>query len=163
MNPQPYYLDGWNLQFVFELALGLDPVSETLQRYNVTLAQYENYVQNPAFQAQLQKFRNDIFEKGLGYREKARAMSEDLMSKAYEMIHDKDVPSAVKADLIKWVGKMADLEPKQDKDPQAVWLPAIASAIQQLSEKDLEQRVAQIVARKQHATIDVTPDSKTIQ
>lgn len=152
----PYYLDGFDNRFVFELALALDPVETTLERYHVDLATYEAYLRNPAFQAQLQRFRNDIFEKGLSFREKSRAMAEDMLKTAYNLIHDKDVPATVKADLIKWVAKVADLEPKANKNEEQQFLPALAAAVKQLSDGDLELQVTQIVARKQQS-IDVTP------
>lgn len=157
MDNTPCFIDGFDTRFVFELALASEPVEGLLQRYNVSIEQYENYLQNVAFQAQLQKFRADIHERGLGFREKARALSEDMLVTAYRMVKDENVPATVKADLIKWVAKVADLEPKQDKNPESQFLPNVLISIQQMSNEELDRRVANLVARKQQNVIDVTP------
>ena len=48
------------------------------------------------------------------FRMKARAQAEELLTTSWSLIHSADVSAAVKADLIKWTGKMGDLEPKKD-------------------------------------------------
>lgn len=160
---KPCFIDGFDTRFVFELALGSEPVESILTRYGVSLEEYERFLGNAAFQAQLQKFRTDIHEKGLGFREKARAMAEDLLVTAYSMIKDPNIPATVKADLIKWTAKVADLEPKPEKNPEASWLPAVYASIQQMNTNDLELRVTQIVAKRQQGAIDVTPTKPSLQ
>jgi hypothetical protein len=150
----------YDSRLVFELALALDDLPSILDRYNVSVEQFEKLKKNTGFMKQVAAQRAEIREKGLSFREKAKAMAEDLLKTAYEIIHTPTTPSNVKADLIKWSAKVAGLEPTEKPDA-GNGLPAIVEAIKKLSDGELELRVTQLVARQsqsaQTPAIDVTP------
>lgn len=148
------FFDPWDHRFAFELAMALEPANEVCARYEVSEEQFEKLRKTPAFMKQVVDYRAEIKEKGLTFRGKAKIMSEDLLGTAYTMIHDPAIPANVKADLIKWVGKMADYEPKEQKNQEQQFLPAVAAAIKQLSDGDLELRVTQIVSRRAPTLIE---------
>jgi hypothetical protein len=47
------------------------------------------------------------------FRIKARMQAEGLLQTSWHLIHNKDTPAAVKADLIKHTWKVAGVEPKE--------------------------------------------------
>ena len=147
----PNYFAPWDHRMTYELALALDPVSEILARYHVTEKDFQRFRKQPAFMQQIVDYRAEIREKGLTFRAKAKIMAEDLLGTAYELIHSPATPANVKADLIKWTSKVAALDPQPNQHQQDSnqFLPAIASAIKQLSDGDLELRVMQLVSKKQ--------------
>ncbi len=132
----------------FELALGLDSPEVICERYEVSTEEFLKLRQQPAFMKQVVDYRAEIKDKGLTFRNKAKIMAEDLLTNAYDMINNPGVPANVKADLIKWVGKMADYEPKESKNADQSFLPAVAATIQALSDGELELRVTQLVSRR---------------
>ena len=138
----------------FELALALESPEDICKRYEVSPADFEKLRKQPAFMKQVVDYRAEIKEKGLTFRSKAKIMAEDLLNNAYEMINHPGVPANVKADLIKWVGKMADYEPKEAKNADMQFLPAVAATIQALSDGELELRVTQLVSRRAPVTIE---------
>lgn len=146
----------WDHRFAFELALALEPSEEICERYEVSPQTFAKLRKNPAFMKQVVEYRAEIKEKGLTFRAKAKIMAEDLLNKAYEIINTPGTTAAVRADLIKWVGKMADYEPKPEpvKDPSVLYLPAVAEAISKMSDGDLELRVTQIVSKRAPLTIE---------
>jgi len=64
------------------------------------------------FLKRVETYRDEVKEKGLTFRLKARAQAEELLTTSYMLIHDPAVSPAVKADLIKSTVKWAGLEPK---------------------------------------------------
>lgn len=98
----------------FEIALQMEPAATVFERYGYTSDQAVALAGHPTFKDAVAKQLNIIKDQGLGFRTTARVMAEDLLNHAYEMATDADAPASVRADLIKWTAKMADLEPKPD-------------------------------------------------
>ena len=131
----------------FEIALALDPVPEIVARYDLTNEQFARIAALPAFKQQILAYRTEIKEKVLSFKEKAKVMAEDLLGMTYDLIYHPHTSNAVKADLIKWVAKMAGHEvPAQTGD--GAYLPQIAAALKGLADGDLELRVTEIVKRR---------------
>lgn len=99
-----------------ELALHVEDAEEIFARYHYTMEQAAELLASPAFTALLERVSREIRETGLSFRMKARAIAEDLLPYAHEMATDPLSSAAVRADLIKWSAKVADLEPKESKD-----------------------------------------------
>jgi hypothetical protein len=74
---------------------------------------------DPVFLKRVESYRDEVREKGLTFRLKARAQAEELLTTSYMLIHDPAVSPAVKADLIKSTVKWAGLEPKNNEDQNA--------------------------------------------
>ncbi len=151
------YYQPFDHRLCFELALALEPIPDILTRYNVSEKEFEKLKKLPAFMQRVVDYRVEIKEKGLTFREKARIMAEDLLGTAYEMVHHPTTPANVKSDLIKFVTKVADLEPKPNPTAEQQYLPQIAASLKQLSDTELAVRVMEIVQKRQPQTIDVTP------
>ena len=66
------------------------------------------------FLKKVESYRNDIRDKGMTFKVKARAQAEELLTTSWTLIHSPDVSAAVKADLIKSTVKWGGLEPKND-------------------------------------------------
>lgn len=101
-------------RIAIELAAQLrDPV-EILDTYGYSGRNAFNLVASPLFQAEL-KAAIEQSVQGLTFRQRAKLMAPDVLEHAYDMATDKDISAAVRLDAQKWIAKMADLEPKEDK------------------------------------------------
>lgn len=117
----PFQPARWTDKLAFEVALALEgsgePIADIATRHNVTAQDVVEFTKDPQFQGRIEAYRKDIVENGLTFKLKARAQAEDLLTTSYLLIHDVDVPAAVKADLIKATVRWAGLEPKKDDTP----------------------------------------------
>ena len=66
------------------------------------------------FLKKVEGYRDEVRDKGLTFKLKARTQAEELLTTSWLLIHDPGVSAAVKADLIKSTVKWAGLEPKGD-------------------------------------------------
>ena len=118
MDMSPLLTNRWSDRFAFDIALRLegsgDDLDDILQRHNVTGVELLEINRDPLFLKRVGAYRDDIRDKGVTFRMKARAQAEELLTTAWMLIHSPDVSAAVKADLIKSTVKWAGLEPKGD-------------------------------------------------
>ena len=105
----------------YELALKLDDSAVIFQRHGYTGEQALALLETGEFPALLERVVQEVREKGLSFRAKARVMAEDLLQHGYEIATDDHASAAVRADLIQWMARVADLEPakKDGKDTGA--------------------------------------------
>lgn len=103
-------------RLAYELALEVEAPSAVFARYGMSEADAAALIAKPAFVATIQRYREEIQASGVSFRLKAKIQAEDLLTHSYILATDPETPSAVRADLIKWTARMADLEPKQDKN-----------------------------------------------
>ena len=145
----PRYWEMYDARLCFELALGLSPLAEILERYNLTPAELQKLVALPAFKHQVLAYKREIKEKGLSFREKAKIMAEDLLGTAYDLINHVHTPASEKVKLIAWVSKMAGHEPTAtQQDNSTNFLPAIQERLKAIPDEDLEIQVTRIVQRR---------------
>lgn len=108
----------WSDRLCFDIALRLEgsgeDLPEILQRHNVTTLELSDFSKDPVFDKKVKHYRDEIREKGITFRLKARAQAEELLTTSWSLIHHPDVSAAVKADLIKSTVKWAGLETKGD-------------------------------------------------
>ena len=121
MDNLPLNHTKWNDRLAFDVALTLEGSGETLQevmsRHNISANDILVFNADPVFLKKVEGYRNEVREKGLTFKLKARAQAEELLTTSWLLIHDPAVSPAVKADLIKSTVKWAGLEPK-DAGPQ---------------------------------------------
>lgn len=121
MDNLPLHHTKWNDRLAFDVALTLEGSGETLQevisRHNISANDILVFNADPVFLKKVEGYRNEVREKGLTFKLKARAQAEELLTTSWLLIHDPAVSPAVKADLIKSTVKWAGLEPK-DAGPQ---------------------------------------------
>lgn len=116
MDNLPLNHTKWNDRLAFDVALTLEGSGETLQeimgRHSITANDILVYNADPIFLKKVEHYRNEVRDKGLTFKLKARAQAEELLTTSWLLIHDPAVSPAVKADLIKSTVKWAGLEPK---------------------------------------------------
>lgn len=110
----------WSDRLAFDVALSLEGSGEALNdllaRHHVSADDILRFKADPVFLRRVRHYRDEIRDKGLTFRLKARAQAEELLATSYLLIHDPAVSPAVKADLIKSTVKWADLEPKNNSN-----------------------------------------------
>ncbi len=118
MDNVPLNYHSWSDRLAMDIALLLEKsgetVEEVLERHNITADDLGRFNADPLFLKKVEHLRGEVRDKGMTFRMKAKAQAEELLTTSWTLIHSPDVSAAVKADLIKWTGKMADLEPKKD-------------------------------------------------
>lgn len=144
------YVTPWDNRMLFEIALGIDGTEEILKRYEVPLETYEKWAKLPAFNQRVEEYRLEARDKGLSFKQKAKVQAEDHLNTAYSLIHHPDCPFHVKADLIKWTAKMAELEPTTAQIAQNMANTPLLDeeAIKKIADGELEVQVARIVAKR---------------
>lgn len=107
----------WNDRLAFDVALLLEGSGETLhdvlERHHLDADDLLVYRADPVFLRRVGDYRNEVRDKGMTFKLKARAQAEELLTTSWLLIHDPAVSPTVKADLIKSTVKWAGLEPKE--------------------------------------------------
>jgi hypothetical protein len=120
MDHLPLHLTKWTDRLAFDVALCLEGSGESLDeikdRHRIDANDLLAFNQDRVFLKRVELYREEVREKGLTFRLKARAQAEELLTTSYMLIHDPSVSPAVKADLIKSTVKWAGLEPKNNED-----------------------------------------------
>lgn len=105
-------------RLALELALHLegsgDKLEDLLERHDITASDLGKYLSNPVFRDDLIHLRDEVREKGLTFRVKARTMAEEMLKTTWQIVHDPAASYAVRADLIKSTVEWAGLKPKTD-------------------------------------------------
>jgi len=118
MDTLPLYHTKWSDRLAFDVALMLEGSGETLQevvtRHKITAQDILDFNKDPIFLKKVEHYQNEVRDKGLTFKLKARAQAEELLTTSWMLIHDPGVSPAVKADLIKSTVKWGGLEPKND-------------------------------------------------
>ena len=118
MDITPIRYHGWSDRLAMDIALVLeksgDPIQDVLTRHNITIDQLGCFNSDSVFLRKVQLLREEIRDKGMTFRLKARAQAEELLTTSWTLIHSTDVSASVKADLIKSTVKWGGLEPKAD-------------------------------------------------
>lgn len=102
-------------RLAYELALGLDGAEQIFEKYGYDHTQAGRLIKFAPFAATIKKYKEEIQASGISFKLKAKIQAEDLLTHSYAMATDPMVPPAVRADLIQWTAKMAELEPVRDK------------------------------------------------
>jgi hypothetical protein len=100
-------------RIAYEIALGVASPSRVFEKYGVTLEVAQRMIATPHFLATIKKYQEEFAATGVTFRLKAKIQAEDLLTHSYVLATDPEVPAAVRADMIKWTAKMADLEPAE--------------------------------------------------
>lgn len=122
MDTSPLKHTKWSDRLAFDVALTLEGSGETLQevmgRHSIDANDLITFKRDPVFLKKVEAYREEVREKGMTFRLKARAQAEELLTTSYLLIHDPGVSPSVKADLIKSTVKWAGLEPKNDDNSE---------------------------------------------
>ena len=108
----------WSDRLAFDVALMLEgsgeSLDEVIERHKIKAEDIITYNKDQVFLKKVESYRNEIRDKGMTFKVKARAQAEELLTTSWTLIHSPDVSAAVKADLIKSTVKWGGLEPKND-------------------------------------------------
>jgi len=119
MDTLPLHHTKWSDRLAFDVALALEGSGEELdeikRRHHITATHLLVFNKDKVFLKKVETYREDIREKGLTFKLKARAQAEELLTTSWGLIHSPEVSPAVKADLIKSTVKWAGLEVKTDE------------------------------------------------
>lgn len=106
----------WDPRLALDIVLaGAEKATEVFERYRIDHAAAVELLTNPVFLKQLERYKEEIETSGMTFRMKARVLAEDVLPHGYELATDPTTPAAVRADMIQWLAKIADLEPKKDQ------------------------------------------------
>jgi hypothetical protein len=118
MDTLPLHHTKWSDRLAFDIALTLEGSGETLQevmaRHRIDANDILTFNADPVFLKKVEHYREEVREKGITFKLKARAQAEELLTTSWMLIHDPAVSPAVKADLIKSTVKWGGLEPKNE-------------------------------------------------
>jgi len=123
MDLSPFNYTKWSDRLAFDMALLLEgsgeEMGEMLARHRISQDEILVFSKDPVFLKKVEHYREEVREKGLTFRMKARAQAEELLVTSWTLIHSPDVSAAVKADLIKQTVKWGGLEPKNEAEVTA--------------------------------------------
>ena len=118
MDTLPLHYHAWSDRLAMDIALTLEGSGETLievlQRHHITMKDLARYNADPMFLKKVEHLREDVRERGMTFRLKAKAQAEELLTTTWTLIHAPDVSAAVKMKGIENVVRWAELEPKKD-------------------------------------------------
>ena len=105
LSPHP---EGLALELVLQTA----PPEEILAAYGLSTAQFAAIAQTPAFKKEFEGYLEMSKEDGFSYKMKSRAQADGMLKVQWEMVHNEDTPASVRADLIKFVARVAGYDKK---------------------------------------------------
>ena len=113
-------LTKWSDKLALDVALHLEGSGSTLpdilSDHGISPFDLQGFNKDPIFTRKVDGFRDDIKNKGLSFKLKARIQAEQLLETSFALIHHPEISPAVKADLIKSTVKWAGLEPRGPED-----------------------------------------------
>lgn len=97
-----------------EIALKTAPLATIREEYGFSEEQWEALRHDPVFLADLAKAVEMVRQDGMSFKLKARLQAEELLKTSWKLIHGPadEVPSSVKADLIKATMRWAGFDDK---------------------------------------------------
>jgi len=106
-------------QLACDLALDLENEDEIFERYGLAPEDAAILLATPAFVALQTRVGKELFESGLSFRTKTRAMAEVVLPHVYEIATDPLAPTSERVKIFQWLAKMGGLEPPPQKEAGA--------------------------------------------
>lgn len=107
---------GWPPTLPIEIALKTAPLDDIRQEYGYSMPEWMALRDNVQFLAELAAAVSMVKEEGMSFKLKARLQAEELLKTSWRLIHapQDEVPSSVKADLIKATARWAGYDAKDN-------------------------------------------------
>lgn len=105
-------LPAFSAALMLDLALEADTLENLCVKYEITLLELQNLLDNTAFYKAVMDMKGEIGERGVSFRLKAAIQADMYLQDIHKMVSDATTPASVKLDAIKSIVKWADLEPK---------------------------------------------------
>lgn len=105
---------GWPPTLPIEIALKTAPMNDIRDAYGYSEAEWWALKDNPDFLADLAAAVEMVRQEGMSFKLKAKLQAEELLKTSWRLIHAPidEVPSSVKADLIKATARWAGYDTK---------------------------------------------------
>jgi len=110
----------WPPDFLLELALGLEPTQDIMDRYGVTPLQLQQWYEHPVFKKELTELQKRISDEGLSFKLKSRVQAEQYLKEIHKVMTDRATPPNVKLEILRSLAKWAGFEPKEEKNQTQV-------------------------------------------
>lgn len=110
-EPEIHPLSEWPAQLPMALALQVETVPEILDRFDITPERFELLKPLPAFRKAVSDAAREVRENGYTFKMKCRGIAEDFLDNLYQIMHDAATPISTKFEMMKYLVKMAGLEP----------------------------------------------------
>jgi hypothetical protein len=109
----------WPPTLPVEIALKTAPMNDIREAYGYSNEEWMRLKDDPAFLADLAAAVQMVKQEGMSFRLKARLQAEELLKTSWRLIHapTDEVPSSVKADLIKATARWAGYDNKEQVGP----------------------------------------------
>lgn len=106
---------GWPPTLPIEIALKTAPMGEIREAYGYTPEEWMRLKDNPDFLADLSAAVLMVKKEGMSFKLKAKLQAEELLKTSWRLIHapSAEVPSSVKADLLKATMRWAGYDVKE--------------------------------------------------
>jgi hypothetical protein len=106
---------GWPPTLPIEIALKTAPMNDIREAYGYSQAEWMALKDNIDFLADLAAAVQMVKKEGMGFKLKARLQAEELLKTSWRLIHasNDEVPSSVKADLLKATMRWAGYDNKE--------------------------------------------------
>ena len=107
---------GWPPTLPIEIALKTAPMADIRDAYGYSSDEWMALRDNPDFLADLAAAVAMVREEGMSFKLKAKLQAEELLKTSWRLIHAPidEVPSSVKADLIKATARWAGYDAKDN-------------------------------------------------
>jgi len=117
--PEQSSANQWDPRLILDLALGIEDTRDILTRYGLTDNDYIALCGSRTFRQELAVTIRDIHENGLPFRAKARVQAEAYLEVINDLVYDDNTPATTKLEAIRSTVRWANLEPKEEKGPDA--------------------------------------------
>jgi len=110
----------WPPDFLLEIALGLEPTQDIMDRYGVTPLQLQQWYEHPVFKKELTELQKRISDEGLSFKLKSRVQAEQYLKEIHKVMMSNATPPATKLAVLQSLAKWAGFEPKESKEATTV-------------------------------------------
>ena len=102
----------WSDALVYDVALalegGLPDLTPVVRRHGVDPVEFATFLTDPVFLRAVLALREEIAEKGVVFRSRARALAEDVLRTTYALTRDGDISPGVRLEsaqsIVRWAG-----------------------------------------------------------
>lgn len=116
LNPEnPAEIGTYPPTLPIEIALRTAPLPEICAAYGISHEEWLTLRSDPVFMRDLTAAVELVKKEGMSFKLKAQLQSDELLKTSWGMIHDKEMPASVRADLIKFTVRAAGLAEPADK------------------------------------------------
>lgn len=109
----------WHPMMPVEIALDRHPVKYICECYGVDVIAWNKLRNDPLFQEDVRRHREDLRKDGMSFKKKAQLQAEALLDVSWGIINNPSTPANVRADLIKNTIRVAGLDASKEQDAAA--------------------------------------------